>query len=63
MLNGTPREVSSDLTVQALLVELNLTDRRVAVEVNQEIVPKDDFFRFKLSQDDVLEIVSFVGGG
>ena len=36
MLNGTPREVSSDLTVQALLVELNLTDRRVAVEVNQD---------------------------
>ena len=62
-LNGEVREVSSDLTIQALLEELDLLGRRVAVEVNQEIVSKDDFDRFVLSPNDVIEIVSFVGGG
>lgn len=62
-LNGNMQEFVSDLTVSDLIEELNLGDRRVAVEVNQEIIPKDDFDRFVLSPNDVLEIVSFVGGG
>lgn len=62
-LNGNMQEFVSGLTVSDLLEELNLGDRRVAVEVNQEIIPKDDFDRFVLSPKDVLEIVSFVGGG
>lgn len=62
-LNGKMQEYASGLTVSDLLEELNLGDRRVAVEVNQEIIPKSDFGRFVLSPNDVLEIVSFVGGG
>jgi sulfur carrier protein len=62
-LNGKMQEYASGLTVSDLLKELNLGDRRVAVEVNQEIIPKSDFGRFVLSPNDVLEIVSFVGGG
>lgn len=62
-LNGNMQKFASGLTVSDLLEELNLGDRRVAVEVNQEIIPKDDFDRFVLSPNDVLEIVSFVGGG
>ena len=62
-LNGNMQEFTSGLTVSDLIEELNLGDRRVAVEVNQEIIPKSDFDRFVLSPNDVLEIVSFVGGG
>jgi sulfur carrier protein len=39
-LNGKPRDIPDDIDVAGLLVLLELTDRRVAVEVNREIVPR-----------------------
>ena len=49
--------------VQQLLKHYGLENRIVVVEVNQEIVMKENYEETSLSQGDVVEIVHFVGGG
>lgn len=62
-VNGQPRDVSEGMTVAGLLQELQLTTRKVAVEVNLEILEKRDFDGRLLSDGDRVEIMSFIGGG
>lgn len=61
-LNGESRAVVAD-TVAALLAELRLDTRHVAVERNQAIVPRSTFADAPLMDGDRIEIVQFVGGG
>ena len=61
-INGEDREVSAQ-TVSELIIELGLGERRVAVELNKSIVPREEFPRRSLSSGDVLEVIHFVGGG
>jgi len=63
VVNGEPREVASELTVRELLVELGLGDTLVAVERNEEIVPRATHAEARLTAGDVVEVVHFVGGG
>ncbi len=63
LLNGTPREEPAELTVAELLVRLELPSRGIAVELNQQIVPKGRHWEQKLRDGDRIEIVSLVGGG
>ena len=62
-LNGEPREVQSNLTVTALLQDLNLQPERVAVEINLNIVDRSLFESRSLAEGDRIEIISFIGGG
>jgi thiazole synthase len=62
-LNGEPREFTSPLTVEALLRQLALDPRKVAVERNLEIVPRSTYAAVDLAEGDRLEIVHFIGGG
>lgn len=62
-VNGQPRDVSEGMTVAGLLHELQLTARKVAVEVNLEILEKQDFDVRLLNEGDRVEIMSFIGGG
>ena len=50
-------------TVQALIEALDLTQKRVAVEVNGELVTKAEWSACVLRSGDRVEVVSFVGGG
>jgi sulfur carrier protein len=61
-LNGEPREVLAD-TIQALVEELGLDIRKVAVERNLEIVPRSQHGVTALDAGDRIEVVQFVGGG
>ena len=62
LLNGEEREVTaSNLT--ALIEEIGLDGRKVAVEKNLEIVPRSTYLATPLADGDRLEIVHFVGGG
>jgi thiamine biosynthesis protein ThiS len=63
VLNGEPRTVDPDVTVGTLLRALDLDARQVAVERNREIVPRVRYDATALAAGDVLEIVTFVGGG
>ncbi len=62
-VNGEAAEQADGLTVSALLAELNLDPRRVAVERNKLIVRRAQFDRTDLTNGDELEIVTLVGGG
>lgn len=61
-VNGDPLEFSGK-TISDLLDQLQLQGRRLAVEVNREIVPKGEHADFALSADDKIEIVHAIGGG
>ena len=62
-VNGEPRTLDAGNTVSALLAQMNLTGKRVAVERNGEIVPKGRHADSLLAAGDALEIVVAVGGG
>ena len=46
-----------------IINEMNIDIRTIAVELNEEIVAKADYDKTTLKDGDVLEVVSFVGGG
>lgn len=62
-LNGELRHVAEASTIVDLLVLLDSVGRRVAVELNQEIVPKSQHSSTVLKQGDVVEVVHAIGGG
>ena len=56
-------EVASEATIAALLDQLGLPAKQVAVELNLELVPRDAHAARTLHEGDRLEIVTLVGGG
>ena len=62
-VNGEQRGCQADATVGDLLRELAIKTERVAVELNLEILDRQDFDHRSLKQGDRLEILSFIGGG
>lgn len=62
-LNGDAFEVPAGETVAALLERLDLTGRRVAVELNLEIVPRGQHATTALAEGDRVEVVHAIGGG
>lgn len=62
-LNGTARDIDSDVTVKVLLDSIKLKPETVAVELNLAIVPKNEYDTRQLNEADKIEIISFVGGG
>ncbi len=63
IVNGMDREVTTDCTVAELLDELALTEDRVAVERNGEVIARQELTATRLCAGDIVEIVRFVGGG
>ena len=63
LVNGTPRVVPEGTTVADLLLQLEMTARHVAVEVNLELVPRARHHEYRLREEDRLEVVTLVGGG
>jgi sulfur carrier protein len=63
MLNGQPRDCAPITTVAQLLEQAGYAGRRVAVELNQEIVPRSQHASRTLADGDRLEIVHAIGGG
>lgn len=62
-LNGDPHEITEPLSVSALLAALDIDPRRVAVELNLEVVKKAAYDAATVREGDEVEIVNFVGGG
>jgi sulfur carrier protein len=63
VVNGQERALAAPMTVAALLDELGMAGKRVAVEVNQEIVPRSRHAEFRLNESDRVEVVFAIGGG
>jgi sulfur carrier protein len=62
-VNGERHQLASPATVFDLLRRLELPLRGVAVEVNEQVVPRARHAEHELADGDRLEIVSLVGGG
>jgi thiamine biosynthesis protein ThiS len=63
ILNGDPLEVAGPLTLTALLTQLAVDSRRVAVEHNLNVVKRAQYDSTQIQEGDQVEIVNFVGGG
>ena len=62
-VNGKEMNLKNGITIDELLSEIKFNKERVVVEVDGVIVYKDDFKFFKLTENNTIEVVSFVGGG
>ena len=62
-VNGKEREVQSGLSVHELVESLDLNPRLIVVELNREILNRDQFKDVRVSEGDAVELVHFVGGG
>jgi sulfur carrier protein len=63
VLNGQYTQVIDQCSITKILEILELQNRRVAVEVNQEVIPRAQHMSFVLSHGDQVEIIQAVGGG
>ncbi|HFL2582397.1 TPA: sulfur carrier protein ThiS [Clostridioides difficile] len=62
-VNGKEIEFEKDLTVTDLLNKYNLKSDRVVVEVNLEIIEESNYNTYVLKDEDIVELISFIGGG
>ena len=62
-INGEQRILEDELNLQELISMLELENKRLAIEVNQEIIPRSEHVSYILKQDDKVEIVQAIGGG
>ena len=62
-VNGNEISGESIRTINDLLLSFGLNENRVVVELNGNIVSKEDYRNVNLNDDDTIEVISFVGGG
>ena len=60
--NGQPQDIEAGATIASLLGQMNLSGP-VAVEVNEQLAPREEHDGWQLCEDDQVEIVTLVGGG
>lgn len=63
IVNGKELELQSSATAEDLVNQLNYQDQRIALEVNEAIIPKSGHAEFTLNTNDKIEIIKAVGGG
>lgn len=63
MLNGDHRELPDQATLQWLINDLGLAGKRLAIEVNEDIVPRSQHGDYRLNDGDRIEVVHAIGGG
>ncbi|OQY25496.1 MAG: thiamine biosynthesis protein ThiS [Desulfobacteraceae bacterium 4572_35.2] len=62
-VNNQQRTVDTSTTLSALIDEMGLDDKRIAIEYNRDILSREQFSTITLQAGDTIEIVNFVGGG
>ncbi len=61
-INGEAKQVQAT-TLAELINELELQDKRIAVELNEQLIPKSRHAATMLADDAKIEIIQAVGGG
>ncbi len=62
-VNGESKELSGPTSLAELITQLDLPAARVAIELNRSVVRRNEWSTTTLQDDDLIEIVHFVGGG
>jgi len=62
-INGKFSTINENLTLSTFLKKLKIPLKKVAIELNQEIIDKNRISKIKLKKNDKIEVVHFIGGG
>ena len=62
-LNGKIKLIAENTKMETLIIDLKIPIKKVAIELNQEILDKKNLNKVKLKKNDKIEIVHFIGGG
>ncbi len=62
-LNGKEKQIPENFKIDKLINDLKIPIKKVAIELNQEILDKKKLYKIKLKKNDEIEIVHFIGGG
>ena len=62
-LNGKDKQIAENSKISKLIIDLKIPIKKVAIELNQEILDKKKLHKIKLKKNDIIEIVHFIGGG
>ena len=62
-LNGKIKLIAENTKMETLVIDLKIPIKKVAIELNQEILDKKKLKKIKLRKNDKIEIVHFIGGG
>ena len=62
-INGKKKNINSNCNLIDILKEYSLVNKLVAVEINQEVIPKSSYKTVKINKNDRIEILELIGGG
>ena len=62
-LNGKSKIIKGDYKIKDLISDLKIPIKKVAIELNQEILDKKKLSKIRIKKNDKIEIVHFIGGG
>lgn len=62
-VNGKVVPLPADCSISTLIEQMDLMGKRIAVELNLDIVPKSEHVQTQLKEGDIVEIVHAIGGG
>jgi len=63
IINGKEQQIESNITLEKLVDILGFNNKKIAVELNEEIIPSRLYSATEIKQNDSLEIVQAIGGG
>ena len=63
LVNGTQQEIPDRFSAAELITSMGLAGKRIALEINEEIVPRSTYLEHLLAASDKVEIVNAIGGG
>ena len=62
-INGETQHLEENISLSSLILQLGLENNRLAIEVNQAIIPRSQHSDYLLQAGDVVEVVHAIGGG
>ena len=63
IINGETKTVQEDITALQLLIDMGIAEKKLALEVNQEVLPRSMLSEYFLQAGDTIEIIHAIGGG
>ena len=63
LVNGEKISLPEDSNIEDLIVHLGYQNQRIAIEINESIIPKSNYSSFLLKELDKVEVINAVGGG
>jgi len=62
-INGRFEELKEGINVENVLLNYKIKSEGVVVELNQKIIKRDEWQKIAIKENDIIELISFVGGG